>query len=191
MRHWIKAVVAPLAFSFRILEAAAAPESAEPPGEILFICEHGNVKSLMAVSYFNRVAKERHLPFVAISRGVAPDSATVPPAIVEGLRRQGFDVSSFHPVKVTEQDITSARRAVAIGVPSLSAVGSINASLETWNDVPPATVDFQASSASIKVHIEALLSQLTASRGESPALDFNDREKSGHGMVIQKDLRLR
>ncbi|HEX8957513.1 MAG TPA: hypothetical protein VF798_14620 [Burkholderiaceae bacterium] len=165
MCHWIRAAAAVLAFSFWNTEATAAPKGAEPTGEILFICEHGNVKSLMAVSYFNQVAKERHLPFVAISRGAAPDSTTVPPAIVEGLRSQGFDVSSFHPVKVTEQDIASARRAVAIGVPSLSAVGNTNASIEAWNDVPPATVDFQASSASIKAHIEALLLQLDAPQG--------------------------
>jgi hypothetical protein len=31
--------------------------------QVLFVCEHGNVKSLMAVSYFNQLAHERRLPF--------------------------------------------------------------------------------------------------------------------------------
>jgi len=33
-----------------------------PDSQVLFVCEHGNVKSLMASSYFNQLARERHLP---------------------------------------------------------------------------------------------------------------------------------
>jgi arsenate reductase (thioredoxin) len=40
--------------------------------QVLFVCEHGNVKSLMAASYFNQLARERRLPFQAVSRGSPP-----------------------------------------------------------------------------------------------------------------------
>ena len=42
--------------------------------KVVFVCEHGNVKSLMAASCFNQLAEQRGLPFRAVSRGVAPDS---------------------------------------------------------------------------------------------------------------------
>ncbi|MFZ6760353.1 hypothetical protein ACO0K9_24380 [Undibacterium sp. Ji50W] len=146
---------------------ASAEDAADTTGKILFICEHGNVKSLMAVSYFNKIAQERHLPFVAVSRGIVPDSITVPPPIVDGLRQEGFDVAAFHPTKLTALDIDSARRAIAISVDSPISIGSNGSSILAWNDVPPASVDFKASSASLKAHIEALLTQLTAQSGQS------------------------
>lgn len=37
---------------------------------IVFVCLHGSVKSQMASAHFNRVARERGLPFRAVSRGV-------------------------------------------------------------------------------------------------------------------------
>jgi hypothetical protein len=58
--------------------------------QVLFVCEHGNVKSLMAVSYFNQLAQERRLPFRAVSRGTAPDSTTVPPRDYSRPARRRF-----------------------------------------------------------------------------------------------------
>ena len=78
--------------------------------QVLFVCEHGNVKSLMAMSYFNRLAEERGLPYRAVSRGTAPDSTTVPPKIVEGLKKDGFDVSGFHPVSYTHLTLPTILR---------------------------------------------------------------------------------
>ena len=43
-----------------------------PDSQVLFVCGHGNVKSLMAASYFNQLVGERRLPFRAVSRGSAP-----------------------------------------------------------------------------------------------------------------------
>ena len=46
---------------------------------VVFVCEHGSVKSLVAQEWFNRRAKERGLAVRAVSRGITPD-ASVPPA---------------------------------------------------------------------------------------------------------------
>jgi protein-tyrosine-phosphatase len=40
--------------------------------QVLFVCEDGNVKGLMAMSYFNQLAQERQLHYCAVSRGTAP-----------------------------------------------------------------------------------------------------------------------
>jgi hypothetical protein len=51
--------------------------------QVLFVCEPGNVKSLMAASYFNRLARERRLPFFRRCHAA-------PPPIRRRCRRQLF-----------------------------------------------------------------------------------------------------
>src|SRR4051812_13833324 len=41
--------------------------------KIVFVCEHGSAKSVIAAAYFNKMAKERKLPLEAVARGVNPD----------------------------------------------------------------------------------------------------------------------
>jgi arsenate reductase (thioredoxin) len=102
--------------------------------QVLFVCEHGNVKSLMAVSYFNQLAQERRLPFRAVSRGTAPDSTTVPPTIIQGLRGDGFDVSSFHPSAVRVSDISASQRVITIGTAlPTDAQAAAQPKIEQWN----------------------------------------------------------
>jgi hypothetical protein len=44
------------------------------PQRIVFVCEHGTVKSVVALEYFNQLARKKGIPFEAISRGTHPDS---------------------------------------------------------------------------------------------------------------------
>jgi protein-tyrosine-phosphatase len=130
--------------------------------EVLMVCEHGNVKSLMAASYFNELAKARHLPFHATSRGTAPNSTTVPPAIVDGLRADGFDVSSFHPTAITTADVASADRVILINTELPSGIADASKLPVQWTDVPPASVDYGAAREALKAHVRELLDQLSA-----------------------------
>ena len=62
---------------------ARAGGTAAPANKtIVFVCLHGSVKSQMAAAHFNRIARERGLPFVAVSRGIAVDSSI--PARIRG-----------------------------------------------------------------------------------------------------------
>jgi arsenate reductase (thioredoxin) len=137
--------------------ATVGPEA--PMSQVLFVCEHGNVKSLMAASYFNQLAQQRGLPFRAVSRGTAPNSDTVPSAIAVSLKSEGFDVSTFHPAAVSAADISSSLRVVTIGT-ALPA-GTVGTAVEQWTDVPAASVDYAAARASLKQHVSALLEQLS------------------------------
>ncbi len=129
--------------------------------QVLFVCEHGNVKSLMAASYFNQLAQKRQLPLRAVSRGSAPDSTTVPLAIVQGLRGDGFDVSSFHPSAVSASDVSASQRVITIGTALPKDSQSSNPSkIEQWNDVPPASVDYSAARDSLNGHVRKLVEQL-------------------------------
>ena len=126
---------------------------------VLMVCEHGSVKSLMAASLFNQAAAERHLPYRAISRGVNPDPS-VPPPIVAALAQEGFDVKDFVPARFSGADLAGASRVIAIGVDPAAVSPGANVPIDTWSDVPAASVDYGAARASLKRHIDALLNEL-------------------------------
>src|ERR1700755_547517 len=63
---------------------------------VVFVCEHGTVKSVVALEHFNRLAEARRLDVVGVSRGTRPDSV-VPDVVSRGLLLDGFDVSLFSP----------------------------------------------------------------------------------------------
>ena len=129
------------------------------PAPVVFVCEHGNVKSLIGASLFDKVAKERGLPLRAISRGLAPE-ASVPPKIVQALRADDIDVSGFKPQQLTAHDFSAAARVIAIGVDLSSFRDETRAPIEPWDDVPPASVDYAASRAALLRHIESLLDEM-------------------------------
>jgi protein-tyrosine-phosphatase len=39
---------------------------------ILFVCEHGSAKSVIAAAHFNQLAEQRRLPYHAVARGINP-----------------------------------------------------------------------------------------------------------------------
>jgi protein-tyrosine-phosphatase/quercetin dioxygenase-like cupin family protein len=130
---------------------------------VVFVCEHGNVKSLMAASYFNALAKARGLSWRAVARGTMPDADSAPAFVVERLLREGQDVSAFHTVRITADDARSAKRLVLIGTEPEAARES--SAVERWADVPAASVDFDAARLAIVRHVETLLDALAAESG--------------------------
>jgi len=161
-RTWMRmAVIAVFVLAFGCVTASCfAQQTAER--QVLFVCEHGNVKSLMAASYFNQNIREFNLPYRAVARGSAPDSTTVPAAIVQGLEHDGINVSTYQPLKVNASDIASPVRIILIGT-SLPANlhASSKARIEQWNDVPPASVNFEATRESLRKHVRQLIEQLS------------------------------
>jgi arsenate reductase len=128
---------------------------------VVMVCEHGSVKSLMAASLFNRAAEQRGLPFRAIARGVSPDTA-VPPGIAAALSAEGFDVAKFVPAMASAAELNGAARVIVIGIDAEALSGGNVRSIESWRDVPAASVDYAAARASLAQHVDALLVKLTA-----------------------------
>jgi protein-tyrosine-phosphatase len=127
---------------------------------VVFVCEHGTVKSLMAQEWFNRLAGERGVRLRAVSRGVTPD-ASVPAPVADYLRGEGFDVSGFQPAALASGDLDGAVRVVALGADTSSVTAGTNVPVEGWNDIPPARGDYQGTSDAIRARVEALLSTLS------------------------------
>ena len=155
------AAAAGLALLGGLLSAASSSVAAAPAApHVLFVCEHGNVKSLMAAQYFARLAAGRGLVLEAMARGTAPNASSVPPAIVAGLRADGYDVAAFVPSAVTAADAAGALRVVAIGTALPADVAAAAPAVEVWSDVPAASEDFAGAREALLRHLEALLETL-------------------------------
>lgn len=142
-----------------LLGSARAQTSAEM-GDVLFVCQHGNVKSVMAASYFNRLAVERGMPYRASARGSQVDTPEVPAAIATKLRAEGFEVNAYRAAPATAADLQAAKRIVLIETSLPSASVDSASKAERWDDVPPASIDYSAASAALRAHIEKLLDEL-------------------------------
>jgi arsenate reductase len=133
------------------------------PRLVVFVCEHGSAKSLVAASFFERLAKERGMAVRAVSRGTAPD-ASVPATVVEALRGDGFDVAAFKPQALKEADVLAADRLVAIGV-DLGEVGAkARTGIVRWDDIPPFSASYPRARAAILSRIKSLLGDLERRR---------------------------
>ena len=138
--------------------AALAAASAQSANEkIVFVCEHGAAKSVIATAYFNKLAAERGLPDRATYRGANPQ-AELSVSALKGLREDGLDVPGAKPSPITPGDVTKATHIFAIGC-SLPAHAASSGKAESWDDVPD-DQGYAAQRDAIKKHVERLLDQL-------------------------------
>jgi protein-tyrosine-phosphatase len=90
---------------------------------VVFVCEHGSVKSVVAMEWFNRLAREGGLKLQAVSRGVTPDAA-IPGEVEQNLVRDGFRVTGFKPRRLSPSELREALLVVGIGVDSQALADS-------------------------------------------------------------------
>jgi arsenate reductase (thioredoxin) len=139
--------------------AAITGQSAEVTNpRIVFVCEHGAAKSVIAAAYFNKLAAERGLRERAIYRGASPQ-AELSVATLKGLRDDGLSVPATKPASITLADVTAATHIFAIGC-SLPDHARSSGKAEDWTDVPEVNDGYAASRDAIKRHVERLLDQL-------------------------------
>lgn len=125
---------------------------------VLFMCPYGGAKSVIAASYFNRAAAAAGLPFVAKAVAAERPYDRVPEPVAEFLTREGFDVASFEPRHVTEDDLASAARIVSIDC-DLTKLPT-RRDIVRWDDVPKVSAGLPGSVAAIRKHVEALIDEL-------------------------------
>jgi arsenate reductase len=129
--------------------------------KILFLCPHAAAKSVIAKAYFNHIAQQLKLPFVADSAGTEPDEV-VSQNVVNLLAEEGIDVSSHIPRLVSSDDLQTAKRIVSMGCTAQELNLDTN-QLELWTDVPPVTEDPFNARDIIRSHVEQLLHELQQS----------------------------
>jgi arsenate reductase len=147
--------------AFATLASAGPSDSGEgkPASTIVFVCEHGSVKSLIAMQWFNRLAAERGSTVRAISRGMTPDKA-VPKGIVLNLGKDGFAVDGFTPSRLSKPDLRLAERVVSIGADVTEVTKGSDVKVVEWGDIPPASENYGVSRDAIRARIDSLLKEL-------------------------------
>lgn len=117
-------------------KAAARPK-------VVFVCEHGSAKSVMAAAEFERLAKQKGVAFEIISRGTVPDAEVAAP-IRQHLLADGMDIGSAKPSKVSAKDLEGATTVVTFG-PDLSSLMPKGAKLLDWSATPSPGKDYQTA----------------------------------------------
>ena len=144
--------IAPVAFG---RQATAKPTAATPA--VVFVCEHGAAKSLIATAYFNKLAAERGLPYRATFRGVNPQEALSVRAL-EGLKADGVPAPSGKPTAIGGADIDTATHIFAIGC-TLPAAAVSSGKARDWSDVPE-DKGYEGTRDAIVRHVKELLDDL-------------------------------
>lgn len=93
-------------------------DPATPPPQIVFVCEHGAAKSVIAAAEFNRRAEENGLPHRAVSRGTNPDPVFAP-GVVADLNKDGLSVPAGKPRLLADADVKNAARVITLAASCL------------------------------------------------------------------------
>jgi arsenate reductase (thioredoxin) len=124
---------------------------------VVFVCEHGAAKSVVATAYFNKLAAERGLPFRATFRGTSPqDNLSV--RAVEGLKADGVAVPSGKPAAISDKDVADATHIFAIGC-NLPEKARQSGKAADWSDVPD-DQGYGPMRDAIVRHVKQLLDEL-------------------------------
>lgn len=135
------------------------PPASAKPGTILFLCPYGGAKSVIAASYFNRLAAAQALPYVAVAAAAEEPYDAVPAPVAALLEREGIDVRTFKPRHVQAEEVQTAARIISIDCERTDA-SLAGAAVERWDDVPKVSVDLDASAAAIRRHVDELAAEL-------------------------------
>jgi len=157
-----------IARSVALLVAVASVASAQQARfaqdsqTVVFVCEHGTVKSVVALAWFERLSRERKLPFRAVSRGTAPDSA-LPSFMRAALARDGFDFDAFVPARFTDRDLSSVL-IVSFDQPEVAAIARGRVPSIAWDNLPSVNANYAAGRDSIRGRVAALVDSLARVR---------------------------
>ena len=132
---------------------------------VVFVCEHGAAKSVLAASYFNHLVKERRLLFRAIARGTAPDPQ-VPARVQEALAFEGLSHWPSTPAAIEPGELERAHTVVTFDQPEVGLGISGPVRLIEWNGVPPVSTDLDHAREEIIERVSVLLDDLAAVPGK-------------------------
>ena len=141
-----------------ILQAATANPA------VVFVCEHGAAKSVIATAYFNKLAAERGLPVRATFRGTSPQENLSVRAL-DGLKADGLAVPTGKPTAIGDQDVAAATHIFAIGC-TLPDAARRSGKAADWSDVPD-DQGYAPMRDAIVRHVQQLLDELQRS-GKKP-----------------------
>ena len=147
-----------------LIACATSVPGQNPPTKpkVVFVCEHGAAKSILAAAEFARMAKQRGLEFTILSRGTNPD-AEIAAGVRQGLKADGMEVSAAKPMKIAAKDLEGATKVITFG-PDLSEWLSKNTKALDWSATPSPGKDYGAARDHLRKELETLLNDLQPAR---------------------------
>ena len=133
--------------------------------DVLFVCQHGAAKSVIAARHFAHLARERGLTVDAVAAGVEPD-AVIPPHVIAGLRGDGVDDHDAPPQAVTRDLLDKARIVVSFGC-DLSLFAEDSTRIVEWRDVPAVSDGYDTARTEILSRLSAILDEAEARRSSA------------------------
>lgn len=124
---------------------------------IVFVCEHGAAKSVVASAWFNKLAAENGLDFRSTARGTHPD-ADLGAKAVEGLASDGLTPAESVPQKISLEEVQSAQHMVTFC--ELPQEYKNIAASESWAEVPDISDGYEPARDAIVEHVEKLIYEL-------------------------------
>ena len=127
---------------------------------IIFVCEHGAAKSIIAAAYFDQLAKQTGLKLRALARATNPDDKLSEPT-VRGLSRDGLVPTESAPQKLTRHDIQSAAQIVSFC--ELPGEYKEMTFVEQWDAIPTVSEDYDKARTEIVQRIHHLIDRIRSS----------------------------
>ena len=126
--------------------------------KVIFVCQHGAAKSVIAASYFNKLAKERNMNYTAECRGIDPDSV-VSGTAKDGLTRDGIFDPSVRPQKLLAGDTANVER-IILFTPLPAGITNTSIKTENWSQIENVDADYEKRRNAIVKKINELLDSL-------------------------------
>lgn len=130
---------------------------------VLFVCQHGAAKSVIAARHLEKLARARGVTLNAAAAGLEPDDV-IPPHVIAGLRGDGLDEKTITPRPMTRALFENAEIVVSFGC-DLSAVAEDPDRIVQWNDVPAVSDGYDAARTDIVRRLQAILDDAEARSG--------------------------
>src|SRR5258708_4839682 len=137
---------------------AQSGKAPDPKPRVVFVCEHGSAKSVIAAAEFSRMARESGIDLDILSRGTNPD-AEIPKLVRAGLKADGHDIGAMKPAKVSKDDLRGATKIISFG-PDLKPLLAQGAAVADWSATPSVSDDYRAARDYIRKRLEDLLKEI-------------------------------
>ena len=152
-------IAIPLMLSAAVALTGSAQQAADQaPRTVLFVCEHGTVRSLLAKVLFDQYASQVGLHMQAMSRGTQADS-TVPAWMQQGLGTDHVVLGPWRPQTLRPTDLADAAYVVSFDVP-FGATAGAHGPREQWDGLPSVSKDYASGRDAIKARVRALVDSL-------------------------------
>ena len=120
----------------------------------IFVCLHGAAKSIVAATYFNKIAAETGREMYAVARGLEPDLG-LSDATVNGLLHDGLAASELRPQKLLLDELVTAQRIISFC--ELPEAYRGKSAIEYWEDVPPVSESYEIARDAILVKLKEMM----------------------------------